>query len=463
MECTPAEALKRLGIAPDFESTETDAKTGAKYIHRRGAGADWYFVALNNSRSKSFEASFRMTGLQPEIWDAEKGTIADAPLWRAEKGRTVVTLDFPPSGSAFVLFRRPAAGDHVASVAVKAQRRPEPTPAVAEEKFPVAIRKAVYGVFDASGAPVKGQTKDITSALSARIKDGRLSAVISNRLAGRDPAFRHHKVARVTYAYRGMEKTIMVKEHAELSLPPRPETPEPAPDWEWRGGDILAWQPLAATLKTAAGETRTLAAAPSPAFAVNCPWRVKFPVDWYTGGTTVKELSFAAPEDWTAQADPDIRYFSGTATYSAQVPYKPKAGERTILDLGVVKNFAVVTVNGKTFPTLWKPPFRLDVTDAVGATDCLDIEIKVTNLWPNRLIGDDFLKADCEWKGVVRDGVKEIGIKGIPEWVKEGKKSPTGRHTFTTWRHWSKDEAPLASGLLGPVVLRPAVIAKEVR
>ena len=257
--------------------------------------------------------------------------------------------------------------------------------------------------------------------------------------------------------------TIFRPSVIQIHLPPRPAAPDPAPDWEWRGGDILAWQPLAATLKTAAGETRTLAAEPSPAFAVNCPWRVKFPVDWYTGGTTVKELSFAAPEDWTAQADPDIRYFSGTATYSAQVPYKPKAGERTILDLGVVKNFAVVTVNGKTFPTLWKPPFRLDVTDAVGATDCLDIEIKATNLWPNRLIGDDFLKADCEWKGVVRDGVKEIGIKGIPEWVKEGKKSPTGRHTFTTWRHWSKDEAPLASGLLGPVVLRPAVIAKEVR
>ena len=204
-------------------------------------------------------------------------------------------------------------------------------------------------------------------------------------------------------------------------------------------------------------------AEPPLAHAVKNAWRVKFPVDWYTGGTTVKELSLAAPEDWTAQADPDIRYFSGTATYSTQVPYKPKAGERTILDLGIVKNFAVVTVNGKTFPTLWKPPFRLDVTDAVGATGVIDIEVKVTNLWPNRLIGDDFLKADCEWKGVVRDGVKEIGIKGIPEWVKEGKKSPTGRHTFTTWRHWSKDETPLASGLLGPVVLRPAVIAKEVR
>ena len=50
----------------------------------------------------------------------------------------------------------------------------------------------------------------------------------------------------------------------------------------------------------------------------------------------------------------------------------------------------------------------------------------------------------------------EWGIKEIPEWVKEGKPSPTGRHTFTTWKHWSKDDEPLPSGLLGPVWLRIA-------
>ena len=51
-----------------------------------------------------------------------------------------------------------------------------------------------------------------------------------------------------------------------------------------------------------------------------------------------------------------------------------------MLDLGVVKNFAEVTVDGKKYPVLWKPPFRLDVTDAVKGKDSVDIEIKVTNL-----------------------------------------------------------------------------------
>jgi hypothetical protein len=74
-----------------------------------------------------------------------------------------------------------------------------------------------------------------------------------------------------------------------------------------------------------------------------------------------------------------------------------------MLDLGEVKNFAEVTVNGKKFPVLWKPPFRVDITEAVKtasvqqqdgracrpATAVLDLEIRVTNLWPNRLIGDE--------------------------------------------------------------------------
>ena len=317
MDCKPAEALKRLGVAPDFSSTETDPQTGAVYIHRRAAGADWYFVALNNSEAKSFEASFRVAGRPPEIWDAEKGTVADASTWRVENGRTVVRLDFPPSGSAFVVFRK------------------EGTPSVGRE---------------ASIAPQTIGSNDLVARISG-------------------------------------------------------------------------------------------------------PWRVSFPVDWYTGGTDVKTVDWTALADWSANDDPDIRYFSGTATYAARVTCPP-ALTRCVLDLGDVKNFAVVTVNGKTFPVLWRPPYRVDVTDALGGAAALDIEVKVTNLWPNRLIGDDALPADCEWKGGVRGGVKEIGVKEIPQWVKDGKRSPTGRHTFTTWRHWAKDEKLLPSGLLGPVKLR---------
>ena len=192
-------------------------------------------------------------------------------------------------------------------------------------------------------------------------------------------------------------------------------------------------------------------------------WDVSFPKGW----DAPENVVFPSLSCWTQSQDPGIKYFSGTATYRKRLEVergKPNVGgraadTRVMLDLGDVKNFAEVTVNGKTYPVLWKPPFRLDITDAVKTASVqqqvwtIDLEIKVTNLWPNRLIGDDFLPEDCEWQGTVRRGVREIGIKEIPQWVKDGRKSPTGRHTFTTWRHWRKGDALLPSGLIGPVRL----------
>lgn len=58
------------------------------------------------------------------------------------------------------------------------------------------------------------------------------------------------------------------------------------------------------------------------------------------------------------------------------------------------------------------------------------------------------------------NGIKEVGVKEIPQWVKEGKKSPTGRCTFTTWKHWDKNDELLPSGLLGQVYLRIVVPAQ---
>ena len=162
-----------------------------------------------------------------------------------------------------------------------------------------------------------------------------------------------------------------------------------------------------------------------------------------------------------------MRYFSGIATYAKTLDgadlakLRTAPGTRLVLDLGDVRNFAEVTVNGTTFPVLWKPPFRVDITDAVRPGASADLRIRVANLWANRLIGDDREHADdCTWQGGMKDGVKEIGLKEIPQWVKEGKKSPTGRCTFTTWKHWDKNDELLPSGILGPVYLRALVPAQ---
>ena len=118
--------------------------------------------------------------------------------------------------------------------------------------------------------------------------------------------------------------------------------------------------------------------------------------------------------------------------------------QRIYLDLGRVEVLAEVIINGKNMGILWKPPYRLDITD-FAKPDKNTIEIAVTNLWPNRLIGDAVKASDVVY-GTAGN------IKELPQWYKDGKDMPKSeRSTFTTWKHFSGDEALLESGLMGPV------------
>jgi len=70
--------------------------------------------------------------------------------------------------------------------------------------------------------------------------------------------------------------------------------------------------------------------------------------------------------------------------------------------------------------------------------------VRVTNLWPNKMIGDDFLPEDTER---FEDGRP----KAWPQWLLDGQPSPTGRELFTAWKLWNKDLLLLPSGMTGPV------------
>jgi hypothetical protein len=125
---------------------------------------------------------------------------------------------------------------------------------------------------------------------------------------------------------------------------------------------------------------------------------------------------------------------------------------RVYLNLGKVEIMAEARLNGKSLGILWKPPYRVDVTDAlqIGANE---LEIRVVNLWINRMIGDERLPKDSERNG---DGT----LKEWPRWLLEGKSSPTGRFSFTSWRLWKKSDALVPSGLLGPVRLITSVVRR---
>jgi len=139
--------------------------------------------------------------------------------------------------------------------------------------------------------------------------------------------------------------------------------------------------------RSAAAQSRVI---PEPAAktlsTLDGPWEVSFP----PGLGAPDHARFDDLQSWTASAVPGIKYFSGTATYgkSLQVPQNWLGRDsRVWLDLGEVKNLAEVSINGRSLGVLWKPPFKLDVTGALRVGENR-LEIRVTNLWPNRLIGD---------------------------------------------------------------------------
>ena len=117
------------------------------------------------------------------------------------------------------------------------------------------------------------------------------------------------------------------------------------------------------------------------------PWNLSFQQErGAPASITLDELS-----DWSHSEDAGVKYFSGVGTYSRTLQASPdwfKNGARYWIDLGDVRNLAVVTVNGKELGEAWHAPYRVDITSELkpGAND---ITIKVANAWVNRLIGDE--------------------------------------------------------------------------
>jgi hypothetical protein len=184
---------------------------------------------------------------------------------------------------------------------------------------------------------------------------------------------------------------------------------------------LNAWDAVFVVFRPGKTPSRTVTLpAETRVTGVDGPWTVKF----QAGRGAPESIALAALSSWHENADPGVRYFSGAGTYSKSIQAPAdwfQKGARLFLDLGDVKNVAEVSVNGKLLGIVWRPPFRVDVTDALkpGANA---LAIRVANLWVNRLIGD------------AQPGV-------------------TQKYTLTTQQFYQANSPLLPSGLLGPVVL----------
>jgi hypothetical protein len=106
---TAAEILNDLRIAPDFTYTGLSDAGDIDWIHRKADDNDIYFIASRWDAKEKINATFRVSGKLPEIWDPVTGETRPAKAFTQAHGLTTIPLEFDPRGSVFVVFRKPIA------------------------------------------------------------------------------------------------------------------------------------------------------------------------------------------------------------------------------------------------------------------------------------------------------------------------------------------------------------------
>jgi hypothetical protein len=291
---TANEVLADLDLPRDFDYTKPETDSTLMFVHRRLSDGDVYFVDNRQDRAENTDATFRVEGKSPELWDAASGATRSVS-YRTAGGRTTIPLHLDSYGTVFVVFRKPGAAT--------SRQLPEPA-----------------------------------------------------------------------------------------------ETPAPNTEDELNRN----WK---VTFQQNPGGPENIGSLPRPA---GIP----------------ESIGFDRLTSWSDHSNPGVKYYSGTATYSKSIHIAAdliQPGVHLWLDLGDVENVADVFVNGKEMGILWKAPFKVDLTGALQSGDNR-IEILVTNLWVNRMIGDQ------------------------QPWALK-------KYTFTDFTPYKADSPLLPSGLLGPVRL----------
>ncbi|HEY6901263.1 MAG TPA: glycosyl hydrolase, partial [Puia sp.] len=110
------------GVPRDFEA---GGAGGIAYTHRVGVGWDVYFISNQNGGAVNLNASVRVSGRVPEVWDPVTGKVGTVDQWSVKGGRTYFSLTLGGSGSVFVVFRKPGVAGGMAEEGTHVLKRLE--------------------------------------------------------------------------------------------------------------------------------------------------------------------------------------------------------------------------------------------------------------------------------------------------------------------------------------------------
>jgi len=406
------QVLAKLQTAPDFT-----ASAKLNWIHRQVGEAQVYFVANEAATAVEVKCDFRVRGLRPELWNPETGEVSPLVVCEETAAGISIPLRLEASGSTFIVFRpHQKRADPVVSFMRDGQ------PVLALFKPPVIkIQKATYGV---PGDVVR--MRDVQTKVQALVNRGEVGFQVAKMAEGDDPAYGVVKTLVVEYTADNLPYNISGQDPDSISL----ITPLAAPG---RAAEIrrdpAGWLSIVASqsgryeLKTASGQTRhaEVASVPAP-LEITGAWDVSFPPKWGAPANIILDRLGSLSESTNV----GVKYFSGTATYTKAFDWSPSAmtsnqESEHWLDLGDVQVMAQVKLNGQDLGTLWKAPFRAAISSALKPGRNT-LEVRVANLWPNRMIGDAALPA-------------------------------AERFTWSSHEPFNKDSPLVKSGLIGPVTI----------
>jgi hypothetical protein len=410
------------------------------WSHRQTPVADIYFIANTDQAPVDALCAFRVDDGVPELWRPDTAERVTAAVYYTLQGQTFTPIHLEKGESVFVVFRRGSAP----TIHLEAFKDLTQTNGGAK----VMITRATWASSDGSWSlDVTGQLQQCMDKKDYRVK-------AANETFGGSAAPGISSELRVDYSVDGVASTMVVPQGGVFQ--PAGVIPESSlPHYELKptsagGIELDAWNAGLYEITTLDGvaETGAVASIPDP-IELDGPWTVAFP----SGLGAPSHIRMPRLNSLTESDDPGVRYFSGTCTYDTDFPLDAGAIDThsdLFLDLGAVENIAEVTLNGKPLGILWKPPYIIRVTDILKP-GVNRLSVAVTNVWVNRLIGDEQTPGNADYRPQPNGG--QI-ITAWPSWVLSGKKRPPGRIAFSSIRDYAKDSALQPSGLIGPVLLR---------
>lgn len=465
----PGEASDPTQQRSGFSYMGENENTVINYLYRRLDNIDYYFVCNGKRNYENIIATFDAQDKQPEIWHPETGEQYPVHNYKVENGKTFIQLNMQPSESFFIVFDKsietasqwdeakdfskrsvqPVSYQDIQnSFSVSLWLRPDVDVISGKSfiLFPVDVENK-YGKNHASIGLAVGQNG---IRLFEQTGDARQEVLFAEtKIEGWSLLNIVYTEGKPTVYINGKK----IKEGQKSNRTVHPTGNEISPIdaiYNLFQGEyttpvieekILTTEEIAALYR----KGKPLPLLPDAAeniITLNNTWMITFPTNsGVPDQITEKEL-----QSLHLHKDKRVRYFSGTATYTTQfdIPANYKqSGKRIMIDFGNVAFFAEASINGSPIPILWKTPYSYDITDFVNFGSNR-LEVKVTNLWTNRLIGDEFFPVENNYD-------KWGELNQFPDWYINNQPYNGERNTFVSWKQYDKNGPLTESGLIGPV------------